>query len=256
MTEPEAQPEPPRRRRRWLQYSLRTLLVLSALFAVGMSWIAVKLTQARKQRETVEAIKKLGGIVLYDHELDRAVVRYPTWLCKLFGDEFFHSVGAVHLTTSDAGLARCKDIPQLHQLWLTHAKITDAGTESIEGLIHLRLLELTETSITDTQLAHLKKLRQLEVLWLEGTHITDEGLTYLKGFDRLVSLSLARTGITDAGLVQLKECSELKHVLLDDTEVTREGVTRLQRALPRCRIDWKLPTKDERQARTAPDQPR
>ena len=49
-------------RRRWLQFSIRTLLVLVTLLCVALSlWIV----PAERQRRAVEAIEKLGGIVFY-----------------------------------------------------------------------------------------------------------------------------------------------------------------------------------------------
>jgi len=59
-------PKPQRRR---YQFSLRTLPVFVLLVAIGMSWFAVKMNEARKQREAVEAIVAAGGWVDYDHQL-------------------------------------------------------------------------------------------------------------------------------------------------------------------------------------------
>ena len=41
----------PKLKRRWPQYSLRTLLVLMLLVGIGMSWLGVKVKQLRRQRE-------------------------------------------------------------------------------------------------------------------------------------------------------------------------------------------------------------
>ena len=62
-------PRPKRRTRRFLQFSLRALLVFVLLVSVGMSWLAVKLEKARRQKEAVEALVKLGGTAVYDREL-------------------------------------------------------------------------------------------------------------------------------------------------------------------------------------------
>jgi hypothetical protein len=48
---------------RWFQFSLRTLLVFVTLCAIPCSWLAVKMQQAKRQREAVVAIEKLGGFV-------------------------------------------------------------------------------------------------------------------------------------------------------------------------------------------------
>ncbi len=48
---------PRKPRRRWYQYSLRSLLVLTLLVSVGMSYVAVRMQRARRQKEAVEAIR-------------------------------------------------------------------------------------------------------------------------------------------------------------------------------------------------------
>lgn len=50
-------------KRRWYQFSLRTLLIFVTLFAISCSWFAVKLQQARRQREAVEKIRKWSDYV-------------------------------------------------------------------------------------------------------------------------------------------------------------------------------------------------
>jgi hypothetical protein len=54
-------PRPKPRTRRFLQFSLRTLLIFVLLVSIGMSWFAVKLERARRQREAVEVIRTGGG---------------------------------------------------------------------------------------------------------------------------------------------------------------------------------------------------
>ena len=49
------------------QFSIRSLLLLTVVVAIPCSWLAVEREQARKQREAVEAIEKLGGWVAYDY---------------------------------------------------------------------------------------------------------------------------------------------------------------------------------------------
>ena len=60
----EAEPpkaEPPKRKRRWFQFSLRTLMIFTLICAVGCAWVVRRMERKRKEREAVEAIEKLGG---------------------------------------------------------------------------------------------------------------------------------------------------------------------------------------------------
>jgi lipopolysaccharide export system protein LptC len=61
----------PKPRRRWLQFSLRTLLVLMLAFGCGLGWLGMKVKQAGEQREAVEtteerAMLTFGGTYLVE----------------------------------------------------------------------------------------------------------------------------------------------------------------------------------------------
>jgi hypothetical protein len=84
---------------RWFQFSLRTLLVVVTLCALLCSWFAVKMQQAKRQREAVEAITKVGGRAMYDWQVDangnyvrNAQPPATKWLRNLLGDDFFGRV--------------------------------------------------------------------------------------------------------------------------------------------------------------------
>ncbi len=264
---PEAQPEQSRRRRRWFQYSLRTLLVVMLLASIAMSWFAVKLQRARRQREAVKAIENLGGIVKYDRPWRQ--LADPPWLWKLLGVDFFASAVDVLFTSdaviTDADLEHLKGLTRLQGLNLgcmkiANTRVTDAGLEHLKGLTQLKTLNLSDTRITDAGLEHLKGLTQLQVLVLQRTKVTGAGLGHLNGLPQLQTLALNRAQITDAGLEALKGLTQVQYVDLDGTrvtdaglehlkgltqlqelelegtEVTYEGVEKLREALPNCTI--------------------
>ena len=54
--------------RRRFQFSILSLLLLTVVAAIPCSWLAVARKQARKQREAVEKIRRLGGGVYYDYQ--------------------------------------------------------------------------------------------------------------------------------------------------------------------------------------------
>lgn len=159
-------PEP---RRHWFHYSLRTLLVVILLASMGMSWLAVKMQRARKQRETVAAIVRSGGSVLYEyqkvlyegavHKSGSPVIGEPSsppWLQNLLGQEFFHTVTTV-LVYSDEGVQRLKELPQLQRAYLVGSQISDEGVQNLEACVRLQKLYLDGTQVTDEG---VKKLRQ------------------------------------------------------------------------------------------------
>jgi hypothetical protein len=73
MTEPQ-----PKRRRRWFQFSLRTLMLFTAVCTIPSAWVGWKLDETRREQVVVVEIEKLGGGVLH-HEL-----KGPDWLAWRF----------------------------------------------------------------------------------------------------------------------------------------------------------------------------
>lgn len=81
-----------KRDRRWLQFSLRSFLVLLTALAV---WLGIVVNRVREQREAVKAIEALGGYVGYDSPpsgLD--------WLRQIIGNGFFTEVVFVRFMPS------------------------------------------------------------------------------------------------------------------------------------------------------------
>ena len=270
-TAPNAgQPATPRRKLRWYQYSLRSLLLLMFLVAIASSWLGVKMREAKKQEEAVALVLRLGGKVYYDYQIDShgTIDPYvdcpgPAWLRKLLGDDFFTNAVNVKLykdltddnmkplgglyqlqklyiqgtQITDAGLVHLKNLKRLRVLWLENPKITDVGLEHIKGLKQLRELNLDGTAISDEGLMQLTGLKNLQCLRLCSTKITDAGLEQLKEMKQLNELVLFHTQITDAGLEYLRGLDQLHDLTLGETRVTDAGIKKLEEALPEVYID-------------------
>jgi hypothetical protein len=227
--------------RRRFQFSLRSLLVFVLLCAVVSSWFAVRMKQAREQREVLEIIVvRLGGTIVYDHwEMVGPALPRAASSRKLLGADFFSDVFLLYLDgtqVTDAGLEHLKGLTALQGLSLDGTQVTDAGLEHLKGLTALQGLYLDGTQVTDAGLEHLKGLTALQWLYLDGTQVTDAGLEHLKGLTALQELWLGDTQVTDAGLEHLQGLRSLEEVDLSNTKVTDEGVKKLQQTLPNCRI--------------------
>jgi Leucine rich repeat/Leucine Rich repeat len=242
----EAEPpkaDPPKRKRRWFQFSLRSLMIFTAIVAVGCGWIGRRMEQKRKEREAVEAIVRLKGEVFYDYQretVEDVQPSGPAWLRKLLGENFFSEVDAVLLYDSDvtdAGLANLEGLSELQTLVLTGTKVTDVGLSNLRGLAHLQNLTLSGDTITDAGLVNLSQLPRLQELDLARTNITDAALKHLSGLKQLRTLNLRGTKVTDAGLKHLKGLSQLKQLALTAAKVfSNAGVEELQDALPNCEV--------------------
>ena len=187
----------PRPKRRWHQFSLRTLLLAVLVLSLPLSWFAVRTEQARKQRNAVEAIEELGGWVYYDYQWDGIGPQAPTepselpWVRESWGEDFFSDVTFVQLINVGA---------------------TDADLQCLQGLPNIR------------------------ILGLDNNQIGDAGLKHLEGLDNLQWLDLGYTRISDKGLKHLERLTSLRWLDLTRTQVTPEGVKKLQEALPACEI--------------------
>ena len=164
--------------KRFCQFSLRTLFWFVTLCALPCSWFAVKMQEARRQRESVEAIRKLGGQVRYDYEITEArnpAPPGPAWLRDLVGIDFVANIGDVVLCktqVTDAGLSHLDRLTKLQALWLHDTNVTDAGLEHLKGLTQLRVLSLSEHT-TDAGLEHLKGLTKLKTLFIYKTALSE-----------------------------------------------------------------------------------
>jgi hypothetical protein len=237
---PQAKP-----RRRWYQYTLRTLLIVVTLAGCGLGWLGFKVRQSHRRQAAVEAIKRSGGRVAYDYErVKNAKAPGPDWLRRLLGEDFFSSVSVVVLHGSDitkAALIPLDDLPDVQLLDLTYSNVGDGGLEHIKGLSQLHGLSLAASNISDAGMVHLMALNELQYLDLRATSISDAGVERLKGLSQLTKLFLAQTRVGDAGLPYLKGLTRLQILNLWETNVTAAGVKDLQASLPNCKIDLAMP---------------
>jgi hypothetical protein len=217
--------DPPKRKRRWFQFSLRTLLIFTIVVAVACGWLGRRIERKRNEREAIEAILKFGGSVEYDYQLlhpfpgaswsPTAEPYGPAWMRNLLGENFFSEVNGVLLYES---------------------KITDDGLVNLKWFTEAQYLWLEEDNISDIGLVNIKPLKRLYALNLALTNVGDAGLENLIGMDELRELCLKATKVTNAGLVHLKRLGRLHYLDLSKTRVTDAGVRDLQKALPNCKI--------------------
>ena len=186
--------KPVKRKLRWYQFSLRTLLIFVTLFAVACSWVAVKMGQAKRQREAIEAIRKAGGFVWYaegDYSLNR------TWGVDVLGVDFYANV-------EGASFDHRTNNPDETLKTITPYLVTFKT---------LTFLDLDKNPVTDKSIPVLLQLKNLDSLQLGGSTITDDGLAQLKDLPNLRRLSLVYADqITDEGIMHLKQFPKLRNI--------------------------------------------
>jgi hypothetical protein len=151
------------------------MLLFVLIGAVVCSWFAVKMDEAKRQREVVEAVRMLGGDARYYYGFDRNGQPLPRisvplglkWLWDQLGVDFFADVQCVSFArATDAELLHLKRLTCVRELWLGSTQVTDDGLLYIEGLTNLRALDLEGTRVSDAGLVHLKGMTHLEMLRL------------------------------------------------------------------------------------------
>ncbi|MEQ1906610.1 MAG: hypothetical protein ABL888_20665 [Pirellulaceae bacterium] len=266
----------PRPKRRWLQFNLRTLLVLTLVVGSGLGWVMNERRKNAIIQADIDALESFGCRFFDDNpvsfwsscfdwllgrkdlgqefdvgfsnelftDAQLAYLKRQTQLRKLDLGRTAITKGVTQLKDlelrrteiTDAGLVHLKGLTQITDLDLDYTRITDAGLVHLKGLTQLTNLDLDYTRITDAGLVHLKGLTNLSVLILDDTEITDAGLEHLKGLTNLSVLRLRNSAITDAGLEHLKGLAQLTHLYIRGTRTTKSGVAELQKALPNCLI--------------------
>lgn len=134
------------KRRRWFQFRLRTLLIAVFVLSLPLSWFAVRMEKARRQREAVEAIERLGGGVLYV-QTDTTGISSSSWLHRLLETFTLDEIEYVQVWNDDA-LKYLGELTSVQTLDL-RGKVTDAGMEHLHGLTNVRLLHIGPTRVTD-----------------------------------------------------------------------------------------------------------
>ena len=214
MTSPSANPDP-KPRRRFLQFSLRTLFVLMTVFAVWFGW---KMNKAREQAKAVAWVQEMGGWVRYDYEFDQedefiegAKPPGPEWLREVLGIDFTDDVVGVNFDeTQVSDLTPLAGMKNLQWLSLVGTQVGDlTPLAELTGLQTLALIDVPVNNISP-----IATLTNLRVLWLDYTDVND-----LKPVE---------------GLGQLRTLVLLNHV--DSEEDILKHVQRLQVALPNCTI--------------------
>jgi hypothetical protein len=233
MAADSAQPAPPRRRR-WYQFSLRAVMLLTLLVAVACGLLARRVQRKRRELEAVQGLhRSVFAECFYAYELENgagAEPPGPKWLRDALGENFFSDVGALSFTSlrgaHDDCFAKLELFPNLTTLRMQMCDVSDKDLATIQALKKLRTLDLTGTNVADG-VGCLAELHDLESLDLHGTHVGDVGAARLAKLTMLVHLDLGYTKITNEGLRSVSKLVNLRDLDLSNTSIDDEGMAAL-----------------------------
>ena len=211
----------PRRKRRWLQVSLSTVLIVVAVLSI---WLGMRANKARRQERAIERLSRLSSSIQFDYQFDEggqfdpeAESPVPAWLRRTAGDDFFRRAIGVSLTVG------------VSDQILTHEwNATNEDLDALESLSDVKVLELTSNlQITDAGLVHLRSLDDLETLYLYRTGVRGPGLEHIVKLPRLASVALGNSPLADEGLAHIGKIKTLTWLRLDGTRITDHGLRHL-----------------------------
>jgi hypothetical protein len=203
--------------------------------------------RVRRQQQAVATIQASGGTVMYDfHEVAPRTVSTaghpsgPEWLRKLLGDDYFQGPVWVCFLGNAQGnewVNAVGDLPSTKYLLLARDDVNDDVLARLPFLPNLEELHLYHAAVSDRGVEQLRKFPHLRWLVARGSGITDCGLRGLAAFE-LEEANLRDTRISDAGVPTLITMTRLEKLEVRGTRITKAGAERLRRALPKCKVHW------------------
>jgi hypothetical protein len=240
-----------------LQFSLRTLLLLTFGLALICAPVGWRIRESRRRAEAKEFIIKSGGTVRTNAILGAA----SFW--GILRDECSYETTEVRFPCAyptDEVLQRLQCFPEITSLEICGPKpgenrttqvgaflapkfsqerrrlFTASGLRCLARLRNLHILRINQLGIVDSDVDVMANLPALTQLDLSYTDISDDALVRIARFTRLTDLELEGTRVTDKGLRELHCSYQLCSVGVSKTLVSGEAIKDFRQKLPECNI--------------------
>jgi hypothetical protein len=224
--------QPQRKRGRFFRFSLRTLLALFTLLAIGMGWYA---NRSLEQRRVAAAIVEKGGRIYYQYNDPTQGFSVPPkpepFLADYLGIDFADTVVCADLLGNkfdDEDVTALKAFPKLQWLRLYETRATGKTFDTVSRLTDLKWLVVEKTPLDDEALTQIGKLQNLQCLYLVDTKITDRGVAQLAHLTRLKEVSLSGCQLSDSGISHLQGWTNVEWASFENTHVGDDGLETLR----------------------------
>jgi hypothetical protein len=199
-------------RHRLFQFNLRSLLVLTTLFAIPFGIYAYHRHTTARQIAIVKRLKEMGGrLMMYEWANDanwkEGNRTYPEWLEKYLGQDGLYAVNTLYLESQESPdeiLKQASELLRLRLLRMPDCKITADSLRPLVSLRHLEWLELFETPADDQCVHTISKIKSLKKLDLRSTKITDGCIDDIVSLPNLTELLIIDTGLSASGIDRLR----------------------------------------------------
>jgi hypothetical protein len=231
---------------------LAGVLLLVVLVSLLGQQAGLLIYRARVQRDSVAAIERAGGKVLYAWQLidvsgpqgfelreptnGRPGKGWPTWMVNRLGVDYFDNVTRVRLLSMDRqrssacvpeAMQAIGRLPRLEALTMSISANCETYCTNLRNLTALRRLYLEYDGENSWPcLPYIKRLTGLRSLWISGgASLRDSDLANL---DQLLNLEefvlLEGPRITDDGLRHLRGMRKLRSLSVDGCQITSDGL--------------------------------
>jgi hypothetical protein len=228
-----------------LRFSLRSLLVVVTLLAVGLGVFVYWREAKRREAVAGDWVLNHGGSIAEFNS--REAANPSLWvrcLERLLPEQCLRTVYFVDFLDDpkDADLEILRDLPNLKQLNLNQANnVTPAGLAPLAELPKLEVLYLMNTPVGDAGLAQVRNLHGLKEIWVGHTGITDASMPWIASNPELTHLGATGAQITDQSAPLLARLHNLETLSLADTQITSRGLADIAK-LPRLKHLYLLRT--------------
>lgn len=197
--------------RRWLRYSLRGLLLLMLLAALGAWWVRIALDDLNAEHDAILKLQA-ARVSIYTRPAQ------PQWFWRIVPRSIAHdpvrawnlSAGGNNPPLNESQMRLLARLRGLKQLNISDLGITDDDLSACAGMTDLEDLMLANCrKLTHDGLRHFANAGKLLSLNLWLTPIDDGAMEVISRFTRLQSLRLLYTHVTDASMPQILSLKRL-----------------------------------------------
>ncbi|MGV3605743.1 MAG: sterol desaturase family protein [Planctomycetaceae bacterium] len=223
--------EKKRPRRKWFQFSLRTLLLMMLVFGCGLGWFTAKRRQAQQAWKRISDAEKLNIVLSAadDNHTTGHIWHEGTWLEERLGIALPSPLGFAEVYISrnlKPVFQELAKFPELTGIWLEVEYLTDEQLETFADEKRLTTFQIAWSPLRGTGLSNLAgndSLEQLRLLHCEN--LTDEAIYSIPKLPSLTQLKIENCPLTGVSLGHLATaCPKLETLILNEVPLTLEGL--------------------------------
>jgi hypothetical protein len=237
-----------RRHGRLFRFGTRSLLMITALFAVATSFGVREIQRCYRQQRALLELSQLGSVST------RRELQAYDWLRSLFGDNTHGTVSHLNLivTRPIERLPNLRAFEDLNYMFLELANVPD-NVEQLAELSKLSHLTFTLSSIDPNRLDRLTALSeipQLDFLWLKGDAFGDSSLRHISPKSKIDGIVLNSSKVTREGVAALGDLPSLHFASLNENVLREPDDALLKLSAPSVRfVGNQLAARDEERLR-------